>query len=169
MYNIKKNKAFILISIILICTSMVFLLSCKETEDMLYQDVTLEVFNSDAGAKIEEYKTYKFEYDGTPKVFNAKVKLDETGRYLEDKDFEDNDWQSHIRMLVRTKDDAAYKDYRVVDGKEVVYDWTNAADWPIECGVYEIQFEFNNHGPLDTINNSTKYIKAWFYFTIEIS
>lgn len=147
---------------------MIFISSCKVAEDKLYQSVTLEVFYPITSERIEENKTYKFEYDGTPKVFTAKVKLDETGKYLEDKDFEDNDWQSHIRMLVRTKDDAAYKDYRIVDGEEVVYDWTNVADWPIDFGVYEIQFEFNNHGPLDKIKNSTKYIKTWFYFTIEI-
>ncbi|HIT43308.1 TPA: hypothetical protein IAA91_00490 [Candidatus Avacholeplasma faecigallinarum] len=163
-----KNYKTILISIILISISMIFISSCKVAEDKLYQSVTLEVFYPITSERIEENKTYKFEYDGTPKVFTAKVKLDETGKYLEDKDFEDNDWQSHIRMLVRTKDDAAYKDYRIVDGEEVVYDWTNVADWPIDFGVYEIQFEFNNHGPLDKIKNSTKYIKTWFYFTIEI-
>lgn len=168
MQNIKNYNTFILISIILVFVSIIFLSSCKVAEDQLYQNVTLEVFYPITGERIEENKTYKFEYDGTPKVFAAKVKLDETGKYLEDKDFENNDWQSHVRMLVRTKDDAAYKDYRVVDGKEVVYDWTNAADWPIERGIFEIQFEFNNHGPLDKIKNSTKYIKTWFYFTIEI-
>lgn len=167
MQNVIKHKAFILISIILL-TSLFCLCSCKIGEDKLYQDVTLEVFNSDTGAKIEENKTYTFKYDGSPKVFTAKVKLDETGKYLEDKDFENNDWESHIKMLVRTKDDAAYKDYRVIDGKEVIYDWTNAADWPIERGVYKIRFRFNNHGPLDDVKNSDKFIKTWFYFTIEI-
>lgn len=158
---------YAVLTALIIFTGVFLFTSCKK-EEKLYQDVTLEVFNSDTGVKIVENKTYTFEYDGSPKAFTAKVKLDETGKYLEDKDFEDNNWKSHVKMYVMTENDDAYLDWKVVDGKNIVYDWTNAEHWPTELGVYYIQLEFNNHGPLDDVKNSDKFIKTWFRFTIEI-
>ncbi len=154
---------YVVLSLLIILSALFTFASCKE-EEKLYQDVTLEVFNSDTDAKIEENKTYRFEYDGNPKAFTAKVKLDETGKYLEDKDFENKDWKSHVKMYVMTENDEAYLDWKVVDGKNVVYDWTNAEHWPKESGVYDIQLDFNNRWR----ENSDKFIKTWFNFTIEI-
>lgn len=171
MRNKLKNNTFLVISSLLLIFILVFTLilsSCKKGEDKLYQDVTLEVFNSETGAKIEENKTYTFEYDGSPKAFTAKVKLDETGKYLEDKDFEDKDWKSHVKMYVMTENDDAYLDWKVVDGKNVIYNWTNPEHWPINKGVFEILLRFNNHGSHDDVKNSNKYNKGKFVFTIEI-
>ncbi len=171
MRNKLKHNIFLTISsllIISILVSSIILTSCKNGENKLYQDVTLEVFNLDTGDKIKENKTYRFEYNGSPKVFAAKVRLDETEKYLEDKDFENKDWKSHIKMYVMTEGDDAYKDWKIVDGKNVVYNWTNAEHWPTKCGVYYIQLEFNNHGFRDEVKNSNKYIKKWFNFTIVI-
>ena len=153
---------YVILSLLIIMSALFTFASCKE-EEKLYQDVTLEVFDFD-NVKIEENKTYTFEYDSNPKAFTAKVKLDETGKYLEDKDFEDNNWKSHVKMYVMTANDDAYLDWKVVDGKDVVYDWTNAEHWPKESGVYDIKLSFNNqwHG------NSDKFIKTWFRFRIEI-
>lgn len=158
---------YAVLTALIILTGVFLFTSCKK-EDKLYQDVTLEVFDSDTGAKIEENKTYTFEYDGSPKAFTAKVKLDETGKYLEDKDFENNDWESHIKMYVMAENDDAYLDWKVVDGKNVVYDWTNAEHWPVNKGVYGILLRFNNHGPRDDVKNSNKYNKEKFVFIIEI-
>ncbi len=157
---------YIILSLLIILSALFTFTSCKE--EKLYQDVTLVVYHPETGEEIEENKTYKFEYDGNPKIFTAKVKLDETGKYLEDKDFEDNNWKSHVKMYVMTENDEAYLDWKVVDGKNVVYDWTNPEHWPTELGGYYIQLEFNNHGSRDEVKNSNKYIKEWFNFTIEI-
>ena len=155
---------YAVLTALIIFTGVFLFTSCKK-EDKLYQDVTLEVFNLDTGVKIEENKTYTFEYDGNPKAFTAKVKLDETGKYLEDKDFEDSNWKTHVKMYVMTENDEGYLDWKVVNGKNVVYNWANAEHWPKESGVYDIQLAFNNSGWRE---DSDKYIKTWFRFTIEI-
>lgn len=151
----------VLLSIVLLIT-LISLASCNKAKDKLYQDVTLEVFNLNTGDKIEENKTYRFEYDGTPKVFDVKVKLDETGKYLEDKDFENNDWKSHIELLIQYEGEDAYKDYNE-NGK---LDWQK--DWPMECGTYAIKLAFNSHGWFADIEDDNRYIRTWFCFTIEI-
>lgn len=163
-----KNKFFVaVISVVLLFALLTFLPSCKE-EEKLYQDVTMEVYHPDTGEKIQKSKTYRFEYDGKPKVFTARVKLDRTGKFLEDKDFENNDWKSHIKLGIRYEGEAAYIDYKDVDGERIVLDWQNKSDWPTERGVYGVALRFNTHGLFDEIKNSEKYAQIWFYFTIEI-
>ena len=161
--NARLKYCYIVFAIFIVLVSSLILSSCKE-EEKLYQDVTLVVYHSETGEEIEENKKHKFEYDGNPKVFTARVKLDETGKFLGDKEFENNDWKSHIKLLIMYEGEAAYKDYNE-NGK---LDWQKERDWPTERGVYRIELKFNNHGWFEDVEDSPKYVKRWFHFTIEI-
>ena len=160
---INKFKCLIPIILILIAfSSLLFLASCHRNNE-LYKPVTLEVYHPVTGEIIAENKIYRFEYDGNPKIFTLKVKLDETGKFLEDKDFENNNWKSHIKLLIRTETDDAYIGY----DENGVFNFER--DWPQERGYYNIMLSFNDHGWLETVKSSEKYAPTWFYFNIEIT
>lgn len=158
----RLRYCYIILAVFNILISSLILFSCKKDEEKLYQDVTLVVYHPETGEEIEENKTYKFEYDGNPKIFTAKVKLDETGRFLEDKDFENGDWKSHIKLRIKYEGEVGYKDYN----ENGVLDWQ--IDWPKDHGTYYISLGFNNHGWLGDVEDSNRYIRTDFKFIIQI-
>lgn len=164
--KLKYFKYIYLVLASIIVLTALLLPACNK--EKLYQNVTLEVYHPVTGEIVAKGRDYKFEYDGNPKMFTAKVKLNNTDRFLDNGDFDNQDWKSHVKLYVMTEDDDAYKDWKVVDGKNVVLDWLKEADWPTERGRYEVELAFNNHGFLNDVENDNKYAPCWANFSIVI-